>query len=152
MVQLVYQTLPSTSSLLMHPDGHRKRLQRHDESEKPQRHILTREPTRPQPANPPPNAFYTRSAHSIVTANGIEASHDVCPVIESASDFRLSVLKTSSKPIFVLFTQFVSLTSGTSVGSANWISTHCVSLVNTLIKLPLPQLYTHIVESRTVLG
>ena len=42
------------------------------------------------------------------------------------ADFKLSVLKTSSKPMSLLLKQFVSLTSATSFGSAKVMSTHYI--------------------------
>lgn len=63
--------------------------------------------------------------HEIAATSGIDAvHHDDRDRVGSAADVKLSVLKTSSKLIFVLLTQFVSLTSATSFGSANVMSTH----------------------------
>lgn len=88
--------------------------------------------TTPHPSSCKPNTLnpekqrrnYTRNAHSVIAASGIEASHDTGPISTSAPDVRLSVLKTSSKPIFDVFAQLLSFTSGTSFGSAKVISTH----------------------------
>ena len=68
--------------------------------------------------------LYTYKAHRVNAASGIEAHHDKGPIITSAPELKLSVLKTSSKPIFDVFWQFESSTSGTSSGLANVISTH----------------------------
>ena len=57
-------------------------------------------------------------------------------MVMSAPDERLSVLKTSSKPMLVVLTQFVSLTSGTSFGSAKVMSTH-YSRISTLLTEPV---------------
>lgn len=69
---------------------------------------------------------YTRRAHSKVITKGIEASQDAVLLRVSAADFKLFVLNTSWKLIFVEFEQFVSLTSGTTLGSAKVMSTHYV--------------------------
>ena len=67
---------------------------------------------------------HTRNAPSSEITKGIEASHDTDLLRVSAPDFKLSVLNTSSKLILVVFEQFVSLTSATSLGSAKVMSTH----------------------------
>ncbi len=74
--------------------------------------------------------YQTRSAHSSVTTKGIEASQDAVLLAVSAAEIKLFVLNTSWKLIFVEFEQFVSLTSGTSLGSANVMSTHYVKLLS----------------------
>lgn len=59
--------------------------------------------------------------------SGNDAVHAVIrDVAGLAAEVKLPVLKTSSKPMSVLFEQFVSLTSGTFLGSAKVISTHFV--------------------------
>lgn len=68
--------------------------------------------------------YYTRRAHSNVVTKGIEASQDADLLRVSPADFKLLVLNTSWKLIFVVFEQFVSLTSGTLLGSAKVMSTH----------------------------
>ena len=68
---------------------------------------------------------HIESVHDIIAASIIETIQDAGLDSDSAPDVRLSVLKTSSKPILVVFTQLVSLTSCTSSGSAKVISTHC---------------------------
>ena len=69
---------------------------------------------------------YTTSAHKLITAIGIDTAHDLGVLRDgSASDFRPLVLKTNWKPMSVELEQFVSLTSGTSLGSAKVMSAHC---------------------------
>jgi len=68
--------------------------------------------------------IHTRRAQSSVTTKGIEPSQDAGLLRVSAADFKLLVLNTSWKLILVVFEQFVSLTSGTSLGSAKVMSTH----------------------------
>ena len=51
--------------------------------------------------------------------------HNVIGLVWIAEDVRLLVLNTSSKLIFDVFWQLLVLTSGTSCGSANVMSTHC---------------------------
>lgn len=69
---------------------------------------------------------YTINAHIATAAIGIDASHDFGVEMDGkASDLRLFVLKTNWKPMSVELEQFVSLTSGTSLGSAKVMSTHC---------------------------
>ena len=70
--------------------------------------------------------FYSRRAQSSVITKGIEASQEADLLRLTAADFKLLVLNTSWKLIFVEFEQFVSLTSGTRLGSAKVMSTHCV--------------------------
>lgn len=62
---------------------------------------------------------------AIIIARDIEESHRSgrLMVIWGPAD-RLSVLKTSSKPMLLVLAQFDSLTSGTSLGSAKVMSTH----------------------------
>ena len=73
---------------------------------------------------------YATRNHREITAMGIDASHDLGVERDGrASDFRLLVLKTNWKPMSVVLEQFVSLTSGTSLGSAKVMSTHCNVLV-----------------------
>lgn len=62
---------------------------------------------------------------AIIVAREIEESHSNgrLMVIWGPAD-RLSVLKTSSNPMLLVLTQFTSLTSGTSLGSAKVMSTH----------------------------
>ncbi len=62
---------------------------------------------------------------AIAAMSGNDAIHGVLHDDAGlAAEVKLSVLKTSSKPMSVLLTQFVSLTSGTSSGSAKVMSTH----------------------------
>lgn len=64
------------------------------------------------------------NAQASRVASDIEGSNDnPLPIDRSARD-RLAVVKTRSKLMFVVFTQLVSLTSGTSSGLAKVISTH----------------------------
>lgn len=62
---------------------------------------------------------------TIIVAREIEESHRNDRLIDiwGPAD-RLSVLKTSSKPMLLVLAQFDSLTSGTSLGSAKVMSTH----------------------------
>lgn len=48
-------------------------------------------------------------------------------------DERLLVLKTSSKPMLVVFSQLDLVTSGTSLGSAKVMSAHCASHSSVMI-------------------
>lgn len=69
--------------------------------------------------------IYYTNANANKAAIGIDVSSDeAMPIDRSAPDVKLVVLKTSSKPMLVVFAQLVSFTSGTSLGSAKVISAH----------------------------
>ena len=72
--------------------------------------------------------YHMDTPQAIAAMSGNEAIHEVIRNVAGlAAEVKLSVLKTRSKPIAELLTQFDSLTSGTSLGSAKVMSTHLYS-------------------------
>ena len=66
------------------------------------------------------------SPHTTITASGIDAIQvTLLDRRISASDVRLVVLYTYCKVMSEVFAQLSGVTSATSLGSANVISTHC---------------------------
>ncbi len=86
-------------------------------------------------------------------ASGMEMSQDRnVRNLEGAADDSLRVVKTSSNPMLVVLAQFSSVTSGTSLGSAKVISTHCAPSSSARPFSSGGRGGTYVIQRRSVLG